>query len=146
MSYLSTRLHIVWSTKRRGPWIQKEWRPRLHGYMRGTLENLQAKVFVIGGVEDHVHVYCSLPATITIANLVSQVKASSSGWVHEFLQQPFGWQDGYAAFTMSKSADDDVLGYILRQEEHHQRVSYQEELIKMFEKFQIPYDPRYVVP
>jgi putative transposase len=144
MSYLSTRLHIVWSTKHREPLIQTEWRPRLHGYMRGTLENLKAKVFVIGGVEDHVHVYCSLPATIAIADLVSNVKSGSSAWVHDVLRQPFGWQDGYAAFTMSKSADKDAIAYILRQEEHHKRVSYQEELIRMLEKFQIPYDPRYV--
>jgi len=112
--------------------------------MRGILENLKAKVFVIGGVEDHVHVYCSLPATITIADLVSNLKSSSSAWVHDVLQHPFGWQDGYSAFTMSKSADDDVIRYILNQEEHHKRVTYQEELIKMLEKFQIPYDPRYV--
>jgi putative transposase len=144
MSYLSTRLHLVWSTKHREPLIHRQWQPRLHGYMRGALENLKSKVFVIGGVEDHVHVYCSLSATITIADLVSKVKSSSSGWVHDVLQQPFGWQDGYSAFTMSTSADEDVMGYILKQGEHHMRVSYQEELIRMLEKFQIPYDPRYV--
>ena len=91
-----------------------------------------------------MHIYCSLHATITIADLVSKVKSVSSTWVHDFLQQPFGWQDGYSAFTMSKSADEDVMGFILRQEEHHKRVSFQDELIMMLKKFQIPYDPRYV--
>ena len=144
MSYLSTRLHLVWSTKQREPLIHRDWQPRLHGYMRGILENLKAKVFIIGGVEDHVHVYCSLPATITLADLVSNVKLGSSAWVRDFLRLPFACQDGYSAFTMSKSADEDVFGYILRQEEHHKRVSFQEELIRILEKFQIPYDPRYI--
>jgi len=144
MSFLSTRLHIVWSTKHREPFLRKEWQPRLHGYMRGILENLRSKAFIVGGVEDHVHVYCSLPATITIAQLVSTVKSNSTGWVREVRQQPCGWQDGYAAFSMSKSADENVIQYILNQEEHHSRMTFQEELIKMLDKFQIPYDPKYV--
>ena len=144
MSFLATRLHLVWSTKFREPLIQKEWQPRLHGYMRGILENLRSKVFIVGGIADHVHVYCSLPPTLTIAQLVSTVKSNSTAWAGEILRQPFGWQDGYAAFTMSKSADQHVIQYILNQETHHQRMTFQEELTKTLDKFQIPYDPKYV--
>ena len=144
MSFLSTRIHYVWSTARREPYIQAPWRPRLHGYMRGIAENLKAKVFVLGVVADHIHLYCSLPPTIAIADLASTIKSNSSRWMRETFDPHFGWQDGYAAFTMSKSADDDVIQYILNQEEHHQKRSFQEELLAFLEKYEVPYDPRYV--
>ena len=126
--------------------IENAWQPRLHGHMRGILENLKSKVFVIGGVSDHVHVYCSLPATISIADLASTVKSNSTSFVRDEIDSRFGWQDGYAAFTMSKSADHDVIQYILNQEEHHRQRSFQEELIAFLNKFEVPYDPKYVFP
>lgn len=144
MSYLCTRIHYVWSTARREPAIRPEWKPRLHGYIRGILENLKVKPFVIGGIEDHIHVYCDLPATMTIAELAGKMKSNSTTFVREQINAPFGWQDGYAAFTMSKSADQAVISYILNQEKHHARKTFQEELIAMLDKFGIPYDPRYV--
>jgi putative transposase len=144
MSFLSTRLHLIWSTARREPTINPEWKPRLHGYMRGIMENHKVNPIVIGGIEDHVHVYCDLPATLTIAQLVSTIKSNSTTFMRENLTRSFGWQDGYAAFTMSKSADEDVIKYILSQEEHHKRVPFKEELIKFLGTFEIPYDPQYV--
>ena len=144
MSYLCTRVHLIWSTLHREAFIEKEWQARLHGYMRGILENHHSKVFAIGGVADHVHVYCSLPATMSIAQLASTAKSNSTLWVRENLLKRFGWQEGYAGFTMGKSADDDVIRYILTQEEHHQRKTFQEELIAFLEKFEVPFDPKYV--
>ena len=144
MSFLSTRLHLIWSTARREPMIHSDWKNRLHGYMRGIMENHKVKPFVIGGIEDHVHVYCDLPATMTIAQLVSTIKSNSTTFVRETFTSSFGWQDGYAAFTMSKSADQDVIDYILNQEEHHKRIPFKEELIKFLDTFEIPYDPKYV--
>lgn len=125
MSFLCTRVHIIWSTARREPMIQEEWRPRLHGYIRGILENLKSRVFIVGGTADHVHSYSSLPSTIAVADLPSAIKSNSSRWVHEELKSPFDWQDGYAAFTASKSADDAIIRYIRGQEEHHRRKSFQ---------------------
>ena len=144
MSYLCTRVHYIWSTARREARIQGEWKVRLHGYIRGILENKKCKVFAIGGVEDHVHVYCSLPATVTIAELASVMKSNSSGWVHENFDRDFGWQDGYAAFTMGRSGDEDVIGYILGQVEHHRTRSFMEELIAFLDKYEVAYDPKYV--
>ena len=144
MSYLCTRVHLIWSTLHREASIETEWQPRLHGYMRGILENHHSKVFAIGGVADHVHIYCSLPATMSIAQLASTVKSNSTSWVRQNFSKSFGWQEGYAAFTMGKSADDDVIHYILTQEEHHQRKTFQEELIAFLEKFEVPYEPKYV--
>ncbi len=144
MSFLCTRAHFIWSTSKREPLIQNDWQPRFHMHMRGILENLKSKVFIIGGVSDHVHIYCSLPSTVTIADLASTVKSNSTSFVRETIDARFGWQDGYAAFTMSKSADNDVIQYILNQEEHHRTRSFQEELIAFLDKFEVPYDPKYV--
>ncbi len=144
MSFLCTRVHYIWSTDKREPMIQKDWQPRLHMYMRGILENMKSKVFVIGGVADHIHIYCSLPATISIADLASTVKSNSTSWVRGEFDPRFGWQVGYAGFTMSKSADEDVIQYITNQEEHHRVRTFQQELIAFLEKFEVPYDPKYV--
>jgi putative transposase len=145
MSFLSTRVHLIWSTAKREPLIQPEWQPRLHGYIRGIIENLKSKVFAIGGVADHLHIYCSLPATISIADLASTIKSNSSRWVRETLDPGFAWQDGYAAFTMGKSADQDVIRYISIQEEHHKHRTFAEEFMAFLEKYEVPYDPKYVL-
>lgn len=144
MSFLCTRVHLIWSTAKREPFIQPKWQPRLHGYLRGILENLQSKTFAVGGVSDHVHISCSLPPTLSIAELASALKSNSSRHVRDSFDPNFRWQDGYAAFTMSKSADVDVIGYILNQEQHHRGKIFQEEILKFLDKFQVPYDPKYV--
>jgi putative transposase len=144
MSFLSTRIHFIWSTAHREPRISADFKPRLHMYIRGILENHKSKVFAIGGIEDHIHIYCSLPATISIADLASTMKSNSTTFMRDNIDPQFAWQDGYAAFTMSKSADDDVIAYILNQERHHQHKTFQEELIAFLNKFGVPYDPQYV--
>ena len=144
MSYSSTRIHFIWSTSHRQPTIHPDWRPRLHRYIGGILENKKSKVLAIGGVEDHIHVYCSLPTTISIADLASVMKYNSTDFVHTEFDRAFAWQEGYAAFTMSKSSDAEVIKYVQNQEEHHKKRSFQEELIAFLNKYEIPYDPKYV--
>jgi REP element-mobilizing transposase RayT len=86
------------------------------------------------------------PPTLSIAALMGKIKSNSSGWVKHRWQERwnFGWQTGYAAFSVSKSQVEQVKRYILNQEEHHRRVSFQEEVIAFLEKQGIAYDPRYV--
>jgi REP element-mobilizing transposase RayT len=144
MSFLSTRIHFVWSTRQRLPHIHPEWRSRLHAYIHGILQNHKSTPLAIGGIADHIHVYCSLPATLAIADLASTMKSNSSRWVHENFTADFDWQEGYAAFTMSKSADADVIRYIETQEEHHRGRTFKEELLAFLEKFEVPYDPKYI--
>jgi REP element-mobilizing transposase RayT len=144
MSYSSTRIHFIWSTLHRAPIICADWKPRLHQYIAGILENKKSKVLAIGGIEDHIHIYCSLPTTITIADLAMLMKSNSTTFAREHFDAAFTWQEGYAAFSMSKSADDDVIAYIQNQVEHHRRRSFQEEYIAFLEKFEVSYDPRYV--
>jgi putative transposase len=95
--YLSLLIHFVWSTKNREPWIAAEWSDNLYAYIGGVLRKKKAKLICAGGISDHIHVYSSLPSTLTIADAVNAMKANSSRWVHEEIpiRSRFAWQDGY---------------------------------------------------
>jgi REP element-mobilizing transposase RayT len=97
-------------------------------------------------MEDHVHLLVTLPPTLAIADLVRALKANSSRWAHEKWPDyaGFGWQQGYAAFSVSRSAIKDVTEYITNQEEHHRKMSFQEEFIGLLKKHDITYDERYI--
>ena len=85
-----------------------------------------------------------MPATVSLAELANALKTNSSVWVHENALPTFAWQKGYAAFNMNKSADAQVCKYIKQQKEHHHQSTFQEELLIFLQKFDIPFDPRYV--
>ncbi len=109
------------------------------------MRGLGAVPEVVGGVADHVHLLVSLKATHCLADFMRELKKASSVWVHEELKlNGFAWQEGYAAFTVSASARDAVRDYIARQEEHHRKKTFREELVEMLEKAGVVYDPRYL--
>ena len=144
-TFLSLHYHLVFSTKDRLPLIASEWRERLHDYLGGTLCGLDAFPQTIGGVADHVHLLVGLKATHCLAHVLRELKKASSVWLHEQTRlRPFGWQEGYAAFTVSATVRDAVRKYILNQEEHHRKKSFREELVEMLEKAGIYYDPKHL--
>jgi REP-associated tyrosine transposase len=145
-TYATNLIHFVWGTAHREPTIRKSWRDRLHGYLGGILENKKAKLLAAGGIEDHMHVLASLPATVSLAEIASAMKANSSRWIHENIPQckGFDWQAGYGAFSVSKSAEEQVKMYIHRQEEHHKQWKFTEEFKALLEKHGIPYEERYL--
>jgi putative transposase len=110
------------------------------------MKNKKAKLLAAVGVFDHVHLYASLPSTISVADFVNAVKSNSSRWVHESYSRlhNFAWQEGYGAFSVSKSGDDKVVRYIRNQEIHHRKRTFKEELIGLLEKHGIEYDKRYL--
>src|SRR5207244_12472918 len=114
-------VHFVWGTANREPLLRKSWRDRLHAYIGGVLENKKAKLLAAGGIEDHIHVLASLPATMSLSQAASAMKANSSRWIHEMIPKlkGFDWQGGYGAFSVSKSAEPQVSRYIGNQQEHH---------------------------
>ena len=122
------------------------WRDRLHRYIGGVLDSKNAKLLAAGGLEDHMHVLASLPATITIADAANAMKANSSRWIHENVPQSrgFDWQRGYGAFSISKSAEGQVTAYIENQEEHHRALKFTEEFKTLLEKHGIAYEERYL--
>ena len=103
-THLSLHYHLIFSTKDRVALMHKDWRGRLHAYMGGIVNDLGGVPELISGVEDYVHLLVGLRATHRLADVVKEIKSSSSKWVHEELKKPlFSWQDGYGAFTVSAS-------------------------------------------
>ena len=143
-TFLSLHYHIVFSTKNRRPLIRSEWRPRLHEYIGGTIRGLDGIPESVGGVEDHVHILLGLRATHCLADFMRELKKASSIWSREHEPQ-FGWQDGYAAFSVSATHRDAVRKYIANQEEYHKKISFMDELKKLLEKNGMSYDPQYLV-
>ena len=112
----------------------------------GTLDNIDCPSLRVGGVADHVHLFFGLSRTRTIAEVVETVKTSSSKWIKtkgpEF--SGFHWQSGYGAFSVSQSDADTVVNYVANQEQHHQKMTFQDEYRKLLEKYRINYDETYV--
>jgi len=143
MSHTYTRLlyHIVFSTKQRHPWITEDVRNDLHAYLGGIVRNIEGTAISVGGVADHVHILASIPAKISISDVVRTIKANSSKWMHEVKTlRAFQWQEGYSAFTVSESNREAVIRYIENQEDHHRRGSYQDELIALLRKHGVEFD------
>jgi REP element-mobilizing transposase RayT len=109
--YLSLLVHFTWSTAGREPWLAADMRDDLYSYIGGIMKNKKAKLISAGGMFDHIHLYASLPSTISIADFVNAVKANSSRWIHESFAplRSFAWQEGYGAFSVSKSEEERVV-------------------------------------
>ena len=138
-------LHLVFSTSCRQNLIPTEALQDVHAYIAGLLRGLGSEAYRVGGAEDHVHIACTLPRTMTTSQLVQEVKASSSKWVKERTGQAvFSWQSGYGAFSLGHSQLGSLIRYIENQQEHHQKVSFEKELIAFLSKYRIDYDEKYL--
>jgi REP element-mobilizing transposase RayT len=140
-------VHIVFSTKERARYLQNtDLRQRLHAYLAGTCKNLECPAITVGGVEDHVHILCRLGKTICISDLIRELKRESSKWMKD--QSPdlasFYWQSGYGAFSISPAHVEAVREYIVNQEEHHKKISFQDEFRRLLAKYSVAYDEQYV--
>jgi putative transposase len=126
--------------------LSPDLRDRLFPYMGGLIRDRKGDAVLINGVEDHIHILTKFPATITLSDFLRDIKSISAGWVRDlfFDRKLFGWQTGYAAFSVSKSNVGSVRDYIARQEEHHQRKTFEEEYLEFLEKNGIEFDPRFV--
>ena len=145
-TYTYLRYHAIFSTKNRFPWITEDWKEELYRYLSGIVRGQRDKLIKVGGMADHIHCLLSMRADQSIAELMREVKSDSSGWVHErwHKRKAFHWQGGYAAFTVSRSASDEIERYIENQAFHHRRMSFQEELVKLLDAHGIEYDERYI--
>ena len=148
MAHTFTNLltHVIFSTKDRTPSINVELKPQLFAYMGGIVRECKGVALTVNGIADHVHLLLRLPPTISLAEIMRVLKTNSSRWVHEKwpLHSAFGWQAGYGAFSVSQSNVSAVLHYITNQEEHHRKVSFQEEFIAYLRRHGIEYDERYI--
>jgi putative transposase len=138
-------VHIIFSTKNRSPFLQStEVRSQAHAYLTGTLRALDCAPLQVGGAADHVHILCGLSRKISLADLVKNLKTSSSKILKGKGQDGFSWQSGYGAFSVSQSSRESVFSYIAEQEIHHRRMNFQDEFRALLNKHGIHFDERYV--
>jgi REP element-mobilizing transposase RayT len=116
---------------------------RLWSYTAGICKHEKVFVHAIGGIEDHIHLLLQFPATIVISEAIKSIKANSSGWMSDAIDN-FAWQVGYGAFSVSRSNIAAVIRYIHNQEKHHREMTFEDEFIALLKKHGIDYDPKYV--
>jgi REP element-mobilizing transposase RayT len=140
-------LHVVFSTKDRRPLLRdRALRDEMHRYVGGILAGLDCPSIIVGGVEDHVHLLCILSRTCTPADMVKEVKRSSSLWIKKRAPEhvDFAWQNGYGIFSIGYSQMEEVRRYIAGQEEHHQKLTFQDEFRRLLQRYEVTFDEAYV--
>jgi len=139
--------HLIFSTKDRFPFLNdKILRRDMHAYLAEMLRTHDCETLIVGGVEDHMHSLFALSRTHSIASVVKEVKRTSSGWIKQASGKlsKFHWQGGYAAFSVSQSNVADVIRYIENQEEHHRRVTFQDEYRAFLNAYGVEFDEDYI--
>jgi REP element-mobilizing transposase RayT len=139
-------IHLTFSTKDRRRQLTPDICAELCPYIGGIIERRGSEPIIQCATADHIHCLFLLSPNVALANLIRDIKANSSRWLRERFtgHHDFAWQNGYGAFSVSKSNVKNVAAYIASQEEHHRRVSFQEELVALLKKHEIPYDERYL--
>jgi REP element-mobilizing transposase RayT len=144
-SLVKNYIHIAFSTKDRYPFIDKIIAREHFAYLAGICKNLESYPVEIVGVAYHVHILCNLSRKIPLMKLPEELKSHSSGWLktkgNEY--QNFYWQNGYGGFSVNPKEIEVVRQYILNQEEHHKKMTFQNEY-RFLEKYNVEYDERYV--
>jgi REP element-mobilizing transposase RayT len=140
-------VHIVFSTKNRSPFLSdKNVREEMHAYLGGTCNNLDCPVLTVGGVADHVHILCALSRNLPIAKVVGDMKRGSSKWIKTKgrMLTKFAWQNGYGVFSVGQSEVERVRQYIVGQEDHHRKKTFQDEYRSFLKEYGVNYNERYI--
>ena len=140
------RVHAVFSTKNRRPMITADIEPELYAYLGGVMKNLESHCLAAGGTDNHVHLLISQSKNMALSKLMEEIKKSSSKWMKTKGPglRTFGWQEGYGAFTIGQSQVEALQQYIARQKERHKKQTFEEELVMLLKRYQVPYDERYI--
>jgi len=142
-TYTKLYVHLVFSVKRRQKLLPEDHHEELYKYITGIVNNKKQKLMAINGTEDHIHILVSISADICISDLVRHIKANSSRFINEkkWNKQRFAWQEGFGAFTYSESMKGIIINYIHKQKEHHKKIEFRDEYLKILEKFGIDTSP-----
>ena len=145
-TYLSLRVHLVWATLNRRPWLDPEWRSRLYACAATAVARRSGELLCAGGTRDHVHLYLEPPSTVALADLVAGIKGATSKWIHETFphRQGFRWQHGYGAFSVTPFEDAYIRDYIRNQEMHHRQERFSSEYTSLLERHGVLFDPAQV--
>ncbi len=145
-TYSHLLVHLVFATKNRIPTIAQHIAERLHEYIGGIARAEGCALLAAGGVEDHVHLLMRIKPDLNLATLMRDIKGKSSRWINVTFPDSAwrGWQDGYAAFSVSRSAESHVREYLANQREHHLRRSFRDELEELLRRHGVEYDTKYL--
>lgn len=145
-TYTQIHIHFVFAVKFRNGLINENFKISLYKYITGIIKNNDHKLLAIGGMPDHIHILIGFRATQSMSDLMKDVKQSSSKWINEnkFVNGHFQWQEGFGAFSYSKSQISDVTKYIENQEIHHQKKTFREEYLEILKKVDVEYDEKYI--
>lgn len=145
-TYSQIYIQVVFAVKGRQSLISKGNREELHKYITGIIQNRGQKLIAIFCMPDHTHVFIGMKPSILLSDLVRDIKANSTKFINDrkWIKGNFSWQEGFGAFSYSDSHVDNVVQYILNQEEHHKTKTFREEYIEFLEKFKIEYNENYL--
>lgn len=145
-TYTQLYIHCVFAVKYRAAVIKPEWEDRLHKYITGIIQNNGHKLLAINSVPDHLHLLVGLNPKQSISEMMRLVKGDSSEFINkeDLTKRKFQWQEGFGAFSNSRSQIDSVIKYILNQKEHHRKKTFREEYVGMLKDYEIDFDEKYI--
>ena len=145
-TYTQIHLQCIFVVKYRDTVIGTSWKERLHKYIIAIINNNGHKLLAINSVPDHLHLFLGMRPNQSLSDLMRLVKGDSSEWINnqKLVTGKFRWQEGYGAFSYSKSQTDDVVKYILNQEEHHRKNTFLEEYAEILKEFEVDFDEQYI--
>ena len=145
-TYSQINVHAIFSVKGRDNVLKESFREELFKYIAGILKNNKQFPLAVNGYADHVHIFFELNNSMAISDILRIVKTNSSKWINqkEFVMGKFSWQEGFGAFSYSRSQRNNVIEYIMNQEDHHKKRSFKEEYLELLEKFEIKFQDEYV--
>jgi putative transposase len=145
-AYVNLHYHIVFAVKGRRPMLTDAIAPRVHEFLGGAFRAQGGVAILINGAADHVHILAGLRPDRSLSDVMRNVKATSSGWIHDTYADlaDFGWQAGYGAFTVSKSQMDRVGAYIADQRERHKAFSFEEEFVRLLKAHSVEFNEAYL--
>lgn len=145
-TYSQIYIQIVFAVKGRQNFIKESFREEIQKYMSGIISNKKQKAYSIYCMPDHTHIFVSIKPDISISDLVRDIKANTSSFIKEkkFLDEPFSWQEGFGAFSYSKSQTQRVNNYILNQPFHHDKRNFKEEYLEFLKNYDVAYDDKYL--
>jgi len=145
-TYTQIYIHIVFAVEGRQNLVKPEYNDELQKYITGIVSGQEQKLIAINNMPDHLHVLVGLKPDVALSNLLRDIKANSSKFINEkrWVCGRFSWQEGFGAFSYSRSQLGAVIRYIENQQKHHVKKSFREEYMELLEKFNVDYDRRYI--
>lgn len=145
-TYTQIYLQLVFSPMNRECILPVKHKEELHKYTTGIIQKRKHKLLAINYIKDHIHILIGYHPAQSLPDLLRDIKAGTSKFINEkhWIPVKFQWQEGYGAFSYSHSQIDDVIKYIISQEEHHKTLSFKSEYLKLLEKYEVEYDPKYL--